>query len=52
MRAGMILVNLIEENLRGVRVVDGFDLIGKDLFASVREVGVEVDIVVDNAGVG
>ena len=48
----MILMNLVEENLGGVGVVDGFNLVGKDLFTSVREVGVEVDIVVDNAGVG
>ena len=47
-----MLMNLVEENLGGVGVVDGFNLVGKDLFTSVREVGVEVDIVVDNAGVG
>ena len=45
-------MNLVEKDLGGVGVVDGFDLVGKDLFASVREVGVEVNIVVDNAGVG
>ena len=48
----MILMNLVKENMGGVGVVDGLNLVGKDLSASVRGVGVEVDIVVDNAGVG
>ncbi len=47
-----MLMNLVGKNLGGVGVVDGFNLVGKDLFTSVREVGVEVDIVVDSAGVG
>ena len=45
-------MNLVEKNLGGVGVDDGFDLVGKDLFASVWEVSVEVDVVMDNAGVG
>ena len=47
-----MLMNLVEENLGGVGFVDGFNLVGKDLFTSVREIGVQVDIVVDDAGVG
>ena len=45
-------MNLVEKDLGGVGVVDGFNLVGKDLFASVWEVSVEVDVVMGNAGVG
>ena len=45
-------MNLVEKNLAGVGVVDSFNLVGKDLFAPVWEISVEVDIVMDNAGVG
>ena len=47
-----MLMNLVEKNLSGVRVVDDFNLAGKDLFAPVWEISVEVDVVMDNAGVG
>ena len=45
-------MNLVEENLGGVGVVDGFNMVGKDLFAAAWEVDVEVDVVMDDAGVG
>ena len=45
-------MNLVKENLGGVGIVDGLNLVRKDLFSSIREVGVEMDIVVDNAGIG
>ena len=45
-------MNLVEENLSGVRVVDGFNMIGKKLLAAAWEVVVEVDVMVDDAGVG
>ena len=45
-------MNLVEENLGGVGVVDGFNMIGKNLLAAAWEVDVEVDVVMDDAGVG
>ena len=45
-------MNLVKENLGGVGVVDGFNLVRKDLFAFIWEISVEVDVVMDNAGVG
>ena len=45
-------MNLVEENLGGVGVVDGFNMIWKNLLAAVWEVDVEVDVVMDDAGVG
>ena len=45
-------MNLVEENLGGVWVVDGLNLIGKNLLAAVWEVNVEVDVMMDDAGVG
>ena len=45
-------MNLVEENLGGVGVVDGLNLVRKDLFSAIREIGVEMDIMVDNAGIG
>ena len=47
-----MFVNLVEENLSGVRVVDGFNMIGKNLLAAAWEVDVEVDVMMDDAGVG
>ena len=47
-----MLVNLVKENLGGVGIVDSLNLVRKDLFASIREFGVEMDVVVDNAGIG
>ena len=48
----VVLMNLIKENLRRVGIVDSLNLVRKDLLASGWEVGVEVNIVVDHAGVG
>ena len=45
-------MNLVEENLGGVGVVDGFKMIGKNLLAAAWEVDVEVDVMMDDAGVG
>ena len=45
-------MNLVEKNLAGVGAIDGFNLVGKDLIAFVREISVEVDVVMNNAGVG
>ena len=47
-----MLMNLVKETLGRIKIVDGLNLVRKDLFASGREVSVEVNIVVDNAGVG
>ena len=52
MQVNVVLMNLVKESLRGVRVVDGLNLVREDLFASGWEVSVEVNVVVDNAGVG
>ena len=43
---------LVEENLSGARVVDGFNMIGENLLAAAWEVDVEVKVVMDDAGVG
>ena len=43
MRASVMLMNLVKENLGGVGIVDGLNLVRKDLFSSIREVGVEMD---------
>ena len=37
----VVLVDLIEEDLCGVRIVDALNLVGKDLFAPGWKVGVE-----------
>ena len=44
--------SLDKENLGGGGIVDGLNLVRKDLFSSIREVGVEMDIMMDNAGIG
>ena len=48
----VVLMNLIKEDLRGVGIVDSMNLVKKDLLASGWEVGVEVNVVVNNAGGG
>ena len=45
-------MNLVKESLRRIGIVDGLNLVRKDLFASGWEVSVNLDIVMDNAGVG
>ncbi len=45
-------LDLVKEHVCGLRVVDVANAIRCDLFASVWEVSVEVDVVMDNAGVG
>ena len=52
MQVNVVLMNLVKESLRRIRIVDGLNLVREDLFASGWEVSVEVNIVVDNAGVG
>ena len=52
MHVNVVLMNLVKESLRRIRIVDGLNLVRKDLLASGWEVSVEVNIVVDNAGVG
>ena len=47
-----MLMNLVKENFGRIRIVDGLNLVRKDLFDSGREVSVEMNIVVDHAGVG
>ena len=45
----VMLMDLIEENLGGIGVVNGLNLIGQDLLASGWEVGMKVTISVHNA---
>ena len=45
----VMLMNLIEENLGGIGVVNGLNLIGQDLLAFGWEVGKKVNISVNNA---
>ena len=52
MHVNVMLMNLVKESLRMIKIVAGLNLVRKDLFASGREVSVEVNIAVDNAGVG
>ena len=52
MCAGEVFVDLVEKNLSAVGVVDGLDLIRKNLFAAAWEINVKVNIMVDDAGVG
>ena len=52
MQVNVVLMNLVKESLRRIRIFDGLNLVRKDLLASGWEVSVEVNIVVDSAGVG
>ena len=48
----VVLVYLIEEDLRGVGMANALYLFGKDLFASGREISMEQDVFVNDAGSG
>ena len=48
----VVLVDLIEEDLCGVRIVDALNLVGKDLFAPCWKVCMELSVFVYNAGGG
>ena len=48
----VVLVDLIEKDLCGVRIVDALNLVGKALFASVWKVCMKLSVFVNNAGGG
>ena len=41
MQVNVVLMNLVKESLRRTRIVDGLNLVRKNLFASGRKLGME-----------